>query len=235
MSIPAYKKIQSYILRGIDSGLFAFGQQIPTEAELGVKFAVSRMTVNKAISELSQKGILNRISGKGTFVIRRNNDFPVMEVFDISVEIKLRGNKYSGKVLQIGPIVAREDIALFLDVMEGETIAFCKMLHYENDIPIMQEERYINNNLISTFLDQDFNHGNTPSSFLLKNYPLSEMEHAIEAISASQEVADYLAIPVAAPCLQLSRRTWSDNYLISYCRMISASSRYKIRSHTRIE
>ena len=67
-NLPEYVKIQQYVTDRIDSGEYAVGSQIPTETELAKQFGVSRITANKAIKELSVKGILKRTRGSGTYV-----------------------------------------------------------------------------------------------------------------------------------------------------------------------
>lgn len=66
--IPKYVQIQDYILQKIEEGVFGAGDRLPSEAELSRQFHVSRITVNTAIRDLSGKGVVERIQGKGTFV-----------------------------------------------------------------------------------------------------------------------------------------------------------------------
>ena len=68
---PSYVKVQNYILEKCKSGEYAIGSRIPSETELARMFSVSRITANKAVSELALKGILKRIRGKGSFVVSR--------------------------------------------------------------------------------------------------------------------------------------------------------------------
>lgn len=53
----------------MDEGSFLTGDKIPSEAELSKQFDVSRITVNTAIKELASVGVVERIQGKGTFVL----------------------------------------------------------------------------------------------------------------------------------------------------------------------
>ena len=234
-SQPAYKQIQSYILHSIDLGMFKPEMQIPTELELCAQFNVSRMTVNKAISELSQKGILNRIAGKGTFVATQKHELPVTKIFDIIDEISISGNQYRGQQLQLKIIPATIKIASQLDIVEGLDIGYCKVLHFENNRPLMLEERYVNLTIVPNFVKQHFGNNETPSGYLQRHFPISEMEHAIEATLATKTVAHSLLIKENSPCLQLSRRTWAGTRLISYANMITAGSRYTLKLPSRIK
>lgn len=50
------------------SGRYRPGQKVPSEAALVRRFAASRITVRHALSELQQRGFVDRIAGSGTFV-----------------------------------------------------------------------------------------------------------------------------------------------------------------------
>ena len=65
---PKYVQIQNYILQKIESGEYTAGDKIPSEIELARQFDVSRLTVNTAVKELANSGIVERVQGKGTFV-----------------------------------------------------------------------------------------------------------------------------------------------------------------------
>ncbi len=228
-AIPRYKNIQNYILNGIASGEFPNGSQIPTELELSEQFKVSRMTVNKAITELSLQKVLTRIAGKGTFVAQQKAQSSSMHVVDIAVEIKNRGNIHSTKLLEKGMIPANESVALALGIYVGTSVAFCHLIHYENGMPILLEQRYVNATLVPNFYAQDFTLM-TPSGFLLANYALSEMEHTVDAIAATDSIAQHLQLALGDPCLYISRRTWCEKELISFAHFTAAGSRYKLYS-----
>lgn len=227
--IPRYKNIQNYILNGIASGEFPNGTQIPTEHELSNQFNVSRMTVNKAITELSLQKVLIRIAGKGTFVAQQKAQSSSIHVVDIAMEIQNRGNVHSAKLLEKKMIPANESIALALGIYVGTQVVFCHLIHYENGVPILMEQRYVNATLAPHFYEQDFTLI-TPSSFLLANYALSEMEHTVDAIAATDSIAKYLQLSLGDPCLYICRRTWCEKELISFAQFTAAGSRYKLYS-----
>ena len=66
-----HRMIENFILKKIESGEYKVGDQIPTEFELCEMFQVGRMTVNKAINNLANRNLIKRISGKGSFVMRK--------------------------------------------------------------------------------------------------------------------------------------------------------------------
>ncbi len=69
--IPIYKQVKQYISQYIEQHPSA--DMIPSEVELSRSFKISRSTVRVAILELVNEGILERIPGKGTFVVPKGN------------------------------------------------------------------------------------------------------------------------------------------------------------------
>jgi GntR family transcriptional regulator of arabinose operon len=63
---PLYSEIAEILRRGIQDG--DYGEQLPTEARLVERFAVSAPTIKKALSMLVADDIIVRIPGKGTFI-----------------------------------------------------------------------------------------------------------------------------------------------------------------------
>ena len=66
---PLYQKIKDHVVGHIDAGDWRPGDRVPPESALVRQMGASRMTVNRAIRELVQEGLLTRVQGSGTFVI----------------------------------------------------------------------------------------------------------------------------------------------------------------------
>ena len=71
ISTPLYRQLENTIRQDIDTGKFPPGSQLPTENELSDIYHVSRVTVRKALSVLSDAGYLERHSGKAHLLLKR--------------------------------------------------------------------------------------------------------------------------------------------------------------------
>ena len=63
-----YLKIYNDLKDSIISGDIENGSKLPTEKQLGEKYAVSRITAIKAMQKLENEGYIKRVRGSGTFV-----------------------------------------------------------------------------------------------------------------------------------------------------------------------
>lgn len=66
--LSAWGQIHRHLRQRIDSGEFAAGDRIPTELTLSMDYAVSRVTIRRAIGALIEEGYLRSRRGSGTFV-----------------------------------------------------------------------------------------------------------------------------------------------------------------------
>lgn len=63
-----YQQIADRLRHEIASGHFEPSGRLPSEAEIGARFDVSRVTVRLALDALDRDGLIDRRKGKGTFV-----------------------------------------------------------------------------------------------------------------------------------------------------------------------
>jgi len=68
---PKYLRVYAALRRDIESGRWKEGDQLPSELELVRTFSVSRITVTRAVRDLYQAGLVERVAGSGTFVRQR--------------------------------------------------------------------------------------------------------------------------------------------------------------------
>ncbi len=103
---PAYQRIKNAILDNIHSGKWQAGNAISTEMALAEEFGVSRMTVNRALKELSEERVLERRQGSGTFVAQQQFNHTFVEVRNIAQDLKSANRDYQAQVVSKRSITA---------------------------------------------------------------------------------------------------------------------------------
>lgn len=228
--IPVYQRIKRMITQKIYSGEWEANQIIPSEKELTQIFDVSRMTVNRALRELTAQGILVRVQGVGTFVSENKAESALMSVRNIADEIKALNHNYSADVILLEKCITNTELASIFDIMPGQVVFHSILVHYDNDVPVQLEDRYVNSAAVPDYLSQKFT-GQTPHAYLMSIAPLTEGEHIVEAVHASEKEAAWLQISHLVPCLQIYRKTWSHQTVVTSARLLYPGSRYRLEGH----
>lgn len=225
---PFYEKVKQEISEKIASGIWQPHDRIPSEAELVVQYGFSRMTINRALRELTDEGLLVRLQGVGSFVAEPKGQSALFEIRSIADEINARQHQHRCEVITLERTQASAQQALVLNVKEGTSIFHSVMVHYENELPVQIEDRCVNAEIVPAYLAQDYSQ-TTPHAYLSLIAPLTEGEHIVEAVRASAEECALLNIKEHDPCLLIRRKTWSASSIVSHARLLFPGSRYRLQ------
>lgn len=224
--LPAYQLIKNHVLAQIHAGVWKEGDAIPAEEALAREFGVSRMTVNRAIRELSDEQIVERIQGSGTFVAQQKYQSTLVEIRNIADEIAARGHRHRSELQRLERVKAGEALARRFRLKSGATLFRSVVVHYENDLPIQVDDRHVNPYVAPEYLAQDFG-TQTPNAYLMRVAPLQGVEFSIEAVAPPPDVRDLLRMAPQEPCLVLHRQTASMGQVASVAVMWHPASRYR--------
>ncbi len=83
VGIPLYRVVKRSLLVGIESGRYAAGKALPSEAALAASFGVSIGTLRRGVDELVAEHILVRRQGRGTFVALHSADRFLFQFFHV--------------------------------------------------------------------------------------------------------------------------------------------------------
>ena len=230
MTTPKFAQIKQFIVDKIKNGAWQENQRVPSENELSSQFSVSRMTARRALSELTDSGILTRSQGLGTFVASFKSQSSLLEIKNIADEVKERNGQYSCNVQVLESINAVAPIAIALGVEVDSVVYRSVLVHNENDKPLQVEERFVNPALAAGYLQQDFS-ALTPHEYLSSVAPLTQARHTVEAVMPNSQMCQWLNLYNEEPCLQVIRRTWSTKGIVSFARLVSPGSKYRLGGH----
>ncbi|MED6315942.1 MAG: UTRA domain-containing protein [Pseudomonadota bacterium] len=239
-TIPAYQRIKNAILDNIHSGKWQAGSAISTEMALATEFGVSRMTVNRALKELSEERVLERRQGSGTFVAQQQFNHTFVEVRNIAEDLKSANRDYEAKVVSKRAVTAAmldDELRRKFGIDEMATVTHTdasdtpvlyevKIIHVADGQPIQFEERWVDAKKVPEFIEQNFTVVNT-SDYLVAKIPLESGSYTIRALAAPNEVADALQIAPQSPTLVLRRQTYSAGQVVTFVKMWHAGDRYQ--------
>ncbi len=224
--LPLYQKVKAHVLQRVASGELGANSRVPSEHELVRKLGVSRMTVNRALNDLSQEGVVVRLAGIGTFVAERSPQTHPLQIHNIADEIRGRGHEYRATVTRKETVVADARQAGNFKRPIRARLFHTIVVHHENDVPIQVEDRYVNPAAAPGYIDVDFTKM-TPHEYLMSVAPLQRAEHVLRAALPESWVAELLEMEGAEPCLVLMRRTWTHDVVATTANLYYPGSRYE--------
>ncbi|WP_245501270.1 histidine utilization repressor [Lichenibacterium minor] len=226
-AIPLYARVKALILRNIGDGTWPRDRRLPSEHDLVALTGASRMTVHRALRELTHAGVLHRVQGVGTFVAAPMARSGLIEIEDIAQEIRRRGAVHGSRVLLLDRVEAPGEVMSAFGEPGCRRPFHSVLVHSEDGTPVQHEERYVDPELAPDYGRQDFS-ARTPFDYLIEAVPLTEFEHVISAVAASPAIAAALDLPQGAPCLRLDRRTWSGARIATVNRLTYAGERCRL-------
>lgn len=138
LAAPAalYAQIITQISEEIRSGALRPGDRLPPERELAVRFSVSRVTIRRALAELSEAGLVQAKQGQGTFVSPRVVGETSTTLMSFSELGRARGLQPTAHVLAHETRPATLDEAESFDVAPGTPIFILERLRLLDGMPI---------------------------------------------------------------------------------------------------
>nr|WP_108659455.1 UTRA domain-containing protein [Acuticoccus kandeliae] len=227
---PIHQQIFDDIEGKIMDGRWQPGQRIPYEYELEEEYGCSRMTVNKALTALADRGMIIRKRRAGSFVAQPQIDRTVMEIQDIGAAAQLAGHDYAYEIQSSRIERLGEADAARLGVDGKPEVRRITCLHLVDGRPHAVEDRMIMLDAVPRARFEGFD-AKPPGSWLLEQVPWSAAKHVITAIPADAAIARALDMAKGAPCLLLSRQTWQGGRTVTYVEITHPGDRYQFTGY----
>jgi GntR family transcriptional regulator len=200
--IPLYHQAYLFIRGLIINEIFAQGELMPTEQELAQSLKIGRQTLRQAMSQLVEEGLIERFSGRGTFVCEKKtrNDFFLDRSF--SQEMADLGKKTFSKVLNNSrELIDERSPQCFLN-KQGAPCLHLKRLRYGDDVPIGLQDAIILTERCPGLEKHDF----TKESLFrviteVYGLEISEIYHVVNAVFSTKVIAKLLEIRTGDPLL----------------------------------
>ena len=135
---PLYQRLQQALRRAIESQLLRPEEALPPERDLAADFAVSRITVRKALEGLVSEGLLTRRQGAGTFVASRvEKQFSKLTSF--SEDMATRGRTARSEWIGKSEGAVTPDESLTLGLSPGTRVFRFNRIRFADDMPMALE------------------------------------------------------------------------------------------------
>ena len=208
--VPIHTQLSSIIREMIESGELKEGDSIIPERELCNIQNVSRMTVNKAISNLVSDGILYRVQGKGTFVSKQKKKYQFSNVKGFTDVMKEKGISIKTDILSFEMEIPSELIKSKLGINDNSTNVYkIVRLRYTDGEPFAIEVVYL-----SEITCKGFTKGMIDNNSLYKilketyNHKITKATQSIEPIILCEDESKILEAEEGSLALKIQRNSY---------------------------
>jgi GntR family histidine utilization transcriptional repressor len=204
-----YREVKAEILRRIRARDWAPGALLPPETELAATFGVARATVNRAMRELAEDGVLDRRRRAGTRVSAAPVRRARVDIPQTRAEVEATGAsyRYARVGRDEGPVPGW--LAAALGLPPGARAVHLTAMHYAGARPWQFEERWIFLDAVPAAAAEPFE-AVGPNEWLIAAVPFSEAEIVFSAARADAALAGFLGISEGDPVFRAERTTWLD-------------------------
>ena len=200
-----WEDIRAEVLRRIRARDWPPGGLIPGEEALAEEFGVARATVNRAMRDLAEAGVIERKKRAGTRVaelpVRRARlDIPV-----IRLDVLARGQSYDFDLLADRLVAAPVPLTARLGLPEATQMRYLETLHLAGGRPYVLESRWLNPTALPT-ASPDFATVSA-NEWLVTHISLVSGDIAFTAEPAGPREAEVLGVSPGTALLVAERTT----------------------------
>ncbi len=225
--LSLHQRILGDIEERILSGEWAPGFRIPFEVDLAEQYKCSRMTVNKALTQLAKTGLIERRRKSGSYVTQPRAQSAVLDIRDIKLEVQSLGLAYHYRLTVKSRRRSTTEDRQRLGLEVATPVLDIRCIHFAGNRPFCVEQRLINLAAVPDAAAESFE-DLAPGPWLLNRVPWSAAEHTIRAVSADDAIAAALGVATGTACLTVERRTWSNGAYITHVRLIYPGERHAL-------
>lgn len=213
-----WQSVQSEILRRISERIWHPGYLVPKEIDLAREFDCSRGTINRAMREMADAGVLERKRKAGTRVAQNPVKKTTLEIPVIRLNIENRGESYRHALLDKEVVNAPALVASKLSLPIKTQMLHLQALHFANEQPFLFEDRWVNHLAFPDILEADFTTINA-NEWLMQNAPLTTGDISFSATNANQQEAEMLATEQGMALFVTTRSTWVGDIPVTNVRL----------------
>jgi GntR family transcriptional regulator len=232
--VALYEQIRRILQARILKGELGPGDRLPTEREICERYAVSRITAVRALTDLERDGLVERIQGKGTIVAGGKLRRGFIEVIGFTQSVQREGRTTRSAILAADS--AAPDAALLeafgLTAEPDERWFRFDRLRFVDEVPAVLATSYVRGAVGEAMRGEALEHASFYDLFAhLAGRPVGRDEQLMQPIVADRATARRLGVAEGSPHFCFTGATFLEGgELIELSRSIFRSDLFEVRS-----
>ena len=225
-----YIQVMRLLVDEIGKGTWNIGDRIPSESELSARYAVSKITIRQALTNLSADGYLVKIQGKGTFVAGNRPIVGLTMKTHFTAGLFGSGVQETREVVERGPARFPDEVQGLL--WSGEPAYRIATLRLAEGVPVSTDESYVPAGLLPGIEEQELAGFRLFAAIQERGTrKVFKMRQNVEITSLSGREAALLGRTAGQPALAVHRLLIGPEDLpIGYSRIVVIEERYRLET-----
>jgi len=216
----SWRDVRDRIRDAILAGRYGPGDRLPRDADIAREFDCARSTVQRAMQDLSDSGLVERRRKGGTRVrpdplTRATLDIPITRR-----EVERKGGRYGYQLIRLMEGTAPRGVLAAFELASARPMLRVEALHLSDGRPYILEDRWICPETVPEIHDVDLS-CQSANEWLVLNRPYSRCDIRFYAVRADDKVAGPLGTSVGAALFVTERTTWIDTAPITTVKAIA--------------
>lgn len=205
----SWRDVRDEIHNAILRGRYGPGDRLPRDADIAVDLNCARSTVQRAMQDLSDSGVVERRRKGGT---RVRSDPVTRAILDIPItrhEVERKGARYGHQLIRRTETETPRNIMAAFELTEPRPMLRVEALHLSDGRPYIFEDRWISIEAAPEIREIDLTR-QSANEWLVLNKPYNRCDVRFYAVSADSQSAELLETREGDALLVLERTTWID-------------------------
>jgi GntR family histidine utilization transcriptional repressor len=203
------------------NGTYGPGDKLPKDEDLAEELGCARATVQRAMRDLSDSGIVERRRKGGTHVradpvTRATVDIPIARN-----EVEQQGRIYGYQFIKQSQVKTPVSIAANFGLAKPIDMLRIEAMHLADRKPYIYEDRWVSLQTAPEILDVDLTTTNA-NEWLVHNKPYTRCDVRFYATRATEYYAELFDINENEALLVMERTTWIDDAPITTVKAVTA-------------
>ena len=216
----SWKNVRDEIHEAILSGRYGPGDRLPRDADIAEDLNCARSTVQRAMQDLSDSGLVERRRKGGTKVRSEPVTRATLDIPITRREVEQKGGRYGHQLINSTRTDAPRGVMATFELKKTQAMLRVEALHLSDGRPYILEDRWISLDTVPEITGADLT-TQSANEWLVLNRPYNQCDLRFYATSANNRVADLLQIETGAALLVVERTTWIDNAPITTVQAIT--------------
>jgi GntR family histidine utilization transcriptional repressor len=216
----SWKDVRDEIHEAILSGRYGPGDRLPRDADIAQDLNCARSTVQRAMQDLSDSGLVERRRKGGTRVRSEPVTRATLDIPITRREVEQKGGRYGHQLIRRSTTDSPRSVMATFELTEPHPMLRVEALHLSDGRPYILEDRWISLETVPEVSGVDLT-TQSANEWLVLNRPYNRCDLRFYAISANSRVADLLQIETGAALFVVERTTWIDKAPITTVQAIT--------------